>query len=93
MTMLNFFRRHRSATSADSAKERLQILLSHERVDRSGPEYLPMPRDIPGSHPALYAGRGRRRRYQARARRRILSTLEINVELPGARVLHTRGAP
>ena len=36
--MLSFFRRPRQANSAEAAKERLQILLSHERTDRSSPE-------------------------------------------------------
>lgn len=45
--MLGFFRRPRQANSADTAKERLQILLSHERVDRSSPDFLPLlQRDI-----------------------------------------------
>lgn len=47
MSMLGFFRRPRQANSADTAKERLQILLSHERVDRSSPDFLPLlQRDI-----------------------------------------------
>jgi cell division topological specificity factor len=92
MTMLNFFRRPRQASSADAAKERLQILLSHERTDRSSPEYLPMlQRDIlevierymrvGGDSVDIKLERGEE-----------LSTLEINIELPGARRLPTRGA-
>jgi cell division topological specificity factor len=92
MTMLGFFRRPRQASSADAAKERLQILLSHERTDRSSPEYLPMlQRDIlqvverymrvGGDSVDIKLERGE-----------DLSTLEINIELPGARTLHTRGA-
>jgi cell division topological specificity factor len=92
MTMLNFFRRPRQANSAEAAKERLQILLSHERTDRSSPEYLPMlQRDIlevierymrvGGDSVDIKLERGEE-----------LSTLEINIELPGARTLQTRGA-
>ena len=45
--MLNFLRWPRQSSSADTAKERLQILLQHERGDRSGPDYLPLlQRDI-----------------------------------------------
>ena len=45
--MFGFFRRPRQATSAQTAKERLQILLAHERTDRSSPDYLPLlQRDI-----------------------------------------------
>ena len=40
--MLGFFRRARTPdTTADAAKERLQILLSHERSDRNTPDFLP----------------------------------------------------
>jgi len=90
--MLSFFRRSRQTSSADTAKERLQILLSHERTDRSSPEYLPMlQRDIlevikrymqvGGDSVDIKLERGDE-----------LSTLEINIELPGARALPARGA-
>ena len=90
--MLSFFRRPRQASSADTAKERLQILLSHERTDRSSPEYLPMlQRDIlevierymrvGGDSVDIKLERGEE-----------LSTLEINIELPGAGTLQARGA-
>ena len=92
MSMLGFFRRPRQANSADTAKERLQILLSHERTDRSSPEFLPLlQRDIlevierymrvGGDSVDIKLERGDE-----------LSTLEINIELPGARALHARGA-
>ena len=42
MTLFGFLRRPKTASSAETAKERLQILLAHERQDRSGPEYLPL---------------------------------------------------
>jgi len=90
--MLSFFRRPRQAHSADLAKERLQILLSHERTDRSSPDYLPMlQRDIlevikrymkvGGDSVDIKLERGQE-----------LSTLEINIELPGAGALQARGA-
>jgi cell division topological specificity factor len=92
MSMLSFFRRPRQANSADTAKERLQILLSHERSDRSSPEFLPMlQRDIlevikrymtvGGDAVDIKLERGEE-----------LSTLEINIELPGSHPLHARGA-
>lgn len=92
MSMLGFFRRPRQANSADTAKERLQILLSHERTDRSSPEYLPLlQRDIlevierymrvSGDSVDIKLERGDE-----------LSTLEINIEIPGAHGLHARGA-
>ena len=42
MSLFGFLRRPKTASSAETAKERLQILLAHERQDRSGPEYLPL---------------------------------------------------
>lgn len=93
MSMLNFFRRPRHNTSADSAKERLQILLSHERTDRSSPEYLPMlQRDILEviQRYMRVADQGVDIKLE---RGEELSTLEINIELPGQeRSLQARGA-
>ncbi len=41
MSILAFFRAPRRPTHAAKAKERLQILLAHERADRHGPDFLP----------------------------------------------------
>lgn len=40
MSILSYFRT-RPKTSADEAKERLQILLAHERAGSNRPDYLP----------------------------------------------------
>jgi cell division topological specificity factor len=40
MSLLDYFRRRRQPTAL-LAKERLQIILSHERARRSAPEFLP----------------------------------------------------
>lgn len=90
--MFGFFRRPRQATSAQTAKERLQILLAHERTDRSSPDYLPLlQRDIldvikryvrvDGDSVDIKLERGDE-----------ISTIEINIELPGARALHASSA-
>jgi cell division topological specificity factor len=42
MNLLALFRRRRADTPADTARERLNFLLAHERVDRAGPDYLPL---------------------------------------------------
>lgn len=42
MGIFNFFRNRQPAPSASLAKERLQVVIAHERTDRSGPDYLPM---------------------------------------------------
>jgi cell division topological specificity factor len=41
MSIFNFFR-PTQPKSAQTAKERLQILLAHERSHRAGPDYLPL---------------------------------------------------
>ncbi len=40
MSLLSYFRQSRKG-SASVAKERLQILISHERSQRNRPDYLP----------------------------------------------------
>ncbi|QBQ53812.1 cell division topological specificity factor MinE [Nitrosococcus wardiae] len=40
MSWLDYFRTTRG-NSARTAKERLQIVIAHERIDRYGPSYLP----------------------------------------------------
>jgi len=42
MGILSFFRSKPARASASLAKERLQVLIAHERTDRNGPDYLPM---------------------------------------------------
>lgn len=41
MGLLDYFRSSRSKGSASIAKERLQILVAHDRTERSRPSYLP----------------------------------------------------
>ncbi|TPE52037.1 cell division topological specificity factor MinE [Amaricoccus solimangrovi] len=91
--MLSLFRRTRpQGSTADAAKERLQILLQHERGDRATPDCLPQLQKeilavierymrVGDDHVDIKLERGDE-----------LSTLEINIELPGARALTTRGA-
>lgn len=42
MGIFNFFRSRQTPPSAGIAKERLQVVIAHERSDREGPDYLPM---------------------------------------------------
>lgn len=86
------FRPRKIDKTADTAKERLQILLAHERINRSNSELLPLlQRDImevikrhmkvDSDTVDIKLERGD-----------DMSSLEINVELPGAMQLATRGA-
>lgn len=43
MGLFDLFRQNKKS-SANKAKERLQILIAHERVNSSGPDYLPQMR-------------------------------------------------
>ncbi|GAA3530175.1 cell division topological specificity factor MinE [Zobellella aerophila] len=47
MSLLDYFRSKRNPNSAKLAKERLQIIVAHERSQRDAPDYLPqMKQDI-----------------------------------------------
>ena len=41
MSFLDYFRNSKSKNSANVAKERLQIIVAHERGQRGQPDYLP----------------------------------------------------
>ena len=41
MGLFSFFRNRSDDGSAKLAKDRLQVLIAHERTDRNGPDYLP----------------------------------------------------
>ena len=41
MSFLNYFNRRTKADTASIAKERLQVIVAHERGKRSQPDYLP----------------------------------------------------
>ncbi|PJE77372.1 Cell division topological specificity factor [invertebrate metagenome] len=47
MNIFQFFRSRKPSSSASTAKERLQIIVAHERLNRNGPNFLPaMQQDI-----------------------------------------------
>ena len=85
MSIFGFSFRPRKATTAQTAKERLQILLAHERVDASTQDVLPLlQRDILEvirRHMKIDGDAGDIRMERDEDR----SSLEINIELPGAR--------
>ena len=41
MSIFNYFRRQSTQNTAELAKERLQIIVAHERNKRKQPEFLP----------------------------------------------------
>ncbi|WP_077339931.1 cell division topological specificity factor MinE [Pseudocolwellia agarivorans] len=47
MSLLDYFRSKKTTQTAQTAKERLQIIVAHERGQRNSPDYLPaMKQDI-----------------------------------------------
>jgi len=42
MGIFNFFKSRSNDVSAKVAKDRLQVLIAHERTNRNAPDYLPM---------------------------------------------------
>lgn len=90
MSLFGLFRRPSvpsAANSAQAAKERLQVLLAHERQDRARPDYLPLlHKDI------LEAIRKYVQVASEKVQIKLLrgeqsSMIEIEIELPGPRAL------
>lgn len=90
MNLLGFFRRAQPASSAQAAKERLQILLAHERQDRSGPDYLPLLQKEILEVIRKYVPVAGEKVEVKLERGADMSTLEIDVELPGAKALSAK---
>ena len=83
MSMFNFFRRPQQPRTAEAAKDRLQILLQHERLSCSSPEVLPLlQRDIMNAI-ERHMRVGSDNIDIKIERGDDLSTLAISIELPG----------
>ncbi|CAO3351130.1 cell division topological specificity factor MinE [Azospirillum melinis] len=81
MSIFNFFRATPRA-SAVQAKERLQIVMAHERAGRSGPDYLPMLQQELLAVIAKYVNIDENKVEVKLDRGGDCSTLEVNIELP-----------
>jgi cell division topological specificity factor len=64
------------------AKERLQILMAHERANRSSPDYLPMMQKEILAVIAKYIDIAEEKVAVKLDRSADFSTLEVNIELP-----------
>ncbi len=82
MSLFDFFFPKKTNNTASIAKERLQIVLAHERVGRSGPDFLPLlqkeimaviAKYIPVKDDMVHVSLGKAGG---------ASVLEINVEMP-----------
>ena len=84
MAWLDFFRaRRQEPTSADSAKERLQIVLAHERIGRTREDFLPKLQAELVAVVARYVSIDPNKVHINLDRGGDMSTLEIEIELPG----------
>ncbi|HEV2303099.1 MAG TPA: cell division topological specificity factor MinE [Stellaceae bacterium] len=92
MGLFDFLFRERRS-SATVAKERLQIILSHERAGRDAPEFLPaLQRDLLDVVGRYVEIRDDTIRVNL-GKSGETSLLEINVEIDGARIKFPRPAP
>lgn len=82
MRWLDVFRARRPANSASEAKERLQIVLSHERIGRTREDFLPKLQAELVAVVARYVAIDPGRVNVSVDRGGDMSTLAIEIELP-----------
>ena len=81
MSIFNYLRR-RNKNTASVAKERLQIIISHERTQRSAPDYLPKLQEEILAVIAKYIPISREQVSVNLERMGDSSVLELNVTMP-----------
>ncbi|MEI6985672.1 MAG: cell division topological specificity factor MinE [Rhodospirillaceae bacterium] len=87
MSIFNFFRpaAPKPLSSAVHAKERLQIVMAHERAGRDGPDYLPLLQQELLAVIAKYVDVDQNKVEVKLDRGSDYSTLEVNIELPSSK--------
>jgi cell division topological specificity factor len=88
MRIFNFFRPAQPPkveSSAHHAKERLQIVMAHERASRDGPDFLPLLQQELLAVIAKYVDVDQNKVEVKLDRSNEISTLEVNIELPSRR--------
>ena len=91
MSLLDFFRAKRSKASADTARDRLQIVLAHERISRDGDDFLPRLQKELMEVIARYVAVDQNKAVVKLDRGDVVSTLEIEIELPSTPPSPKRG--
>ena len=88
MRIFDFFKAKPKATvsSAHQAKERLQIVMAHERAGRDAPDFLPLLQKELLEVIAKYVDVDQNRVEVKLDRNHDFSTLEVNIELPSSKV-------
>jgi cell division topological specificity factor len=94
MSWLDIFRSRKADASASTAKERLQIVLSHERVGRTREDFLPKLQQEIVALVARYVAVDPNRVNVSLDRGGDMSTLAIEIDLPGPKAAggHAIGA-
>ena len=83
MRLLDLFRSQPKKSAADTAKERLQIVLAHERAGNSSPDYLPMVQREILAVISKYVDIDEKKVRVQLDRQKDMSLLEVDIELPG----------
>ncbi|MBI1207626.1 MAG: cell division topological specificity factor MinE [Azospirillum sp.] len=87
MRIFDFFRAAKpQASSAAQAKERLQIVMAHERVSRTAPDFLPVLQKELLAVIAKYVDLATNKVEVKLDRGNECSTLEVNIELPSPKI-------
>ncbi|MCC7383482.1 MAG: cell division topological specificity factor MinE [Deltaproteobacteria bacterium] len=82
MRILEFLRSNRKKSAAQTAKERLQIILAHERAGTSGKDFLPLLHKELVAVICKYVNIDEDKVEVKLDRGGEVSTLEVNIELP-----------
>ena len=90
MSWLDIFRSRKPDVSASQAKERLQIVLSHERVGRTREDFLPKLQQEIVALVARYVAIDPARVNVSVDRGGDMSTLAIEIDLPGPKAGNAR---
>ncbi len=92
MSWLDFFRGKRKDESAAAAKERLQIVLAHERIGRTREDFLPKLQQELVAVVARYVAIDPSKVNVNLDRGGDMSTLEIEIELPAPSAMRLASA-
>jgi len=82
MNLFDFFRANKKQSTASVAKERLQIIVAHERGQRSTPDYLPALQKELVDVIRKYVNIGNDDVHVALESQGSCSILELNITLP-----------
>ena len=82
MSIFDYFRDRKKSTPASIAKERLQIIVAHQRGQRTQPDYLPQLQQEIIDVISKYVSIDREQVYVALDNQDDCSVLELNIPLP-----------